>query len=159
MHRCEKVKCSIEGVLRGDRHGEIVTLAYDGRHRRRCRLTTDQGRAFLLDLPDAVELRDGDTLVLDDGSHVAIRAAIEPLMEARVCDPLHLARLAWHVGNRHLAAEIHSDRLVLRRDHVIADMLERLGAEVAEIEAPFNPESGAYGHGRTHGHAHGHPHG
>lgn len=138
---------------------ETVTLAYDDRYRRRCRLTTDRGATFLLDLPEATELRDGDALVLEDGARILVRAAAEPLMEARAQDALHLARLAWHIGNRHLTAEIHAARLVLRRDHVIAEMLAGLGAEVREIEAPFNPEGGAYGRGRTHGHEHGHAHG
>ncbi len=133
---------------------DSVTLAFDDRHRRRMAMTGDGGTEFLLDLPEATELRDGDALMLEDGTHVAVQAAAEPLMEARCTDPLHLTRTAWHVGNRHLAAEIHPDRLVLRWDHVIAEMLEKLGCEVRRLDAPFNPEGGAYGHGRTHGHSH-----
>lgn len=129
-----------------------VTLGWEDRVKRRCRMETDQGAAFLLDLAQTTELRAGDVLLLDDDGRVAVRAAVESLMEARAGDPSHLARIAWHVGNRHLPAEIHADRLVLARDHVIADMLRRLGAEVAEIQATFNPEGGAYGHGRTHSH-------
>ena len=134
---------------------DTVTLAHDDRFRRRIALTGDGGLAFLLDLAEPVELRHGDRLALSDGRQVEIRAATEPLMQARALDPLHLARLAWHVGNRHLPAEIAASTITLRRDHVIAEMLRGLGAEVALIEAPFAPEGGAYGRGRPLGHAHG----
>lgn len=131
-----------------------VTLNYDDRFRRRIALTCDNGFAFLLDLPKVTELRDGDDLLLDDDRHVRVRAASESLMKATATDPHHLLRTAWHVGNRHLPCEIHSDHLMLRFDHVIADMLEKLGARVEKVDAPFNPEGGAYGQGRTHSHDH-----
>ena len=70
-----------------------------------------------------------------------------------------LPRIAWHIGNRHTPCQIESDRLLIQRDHVIADMLRRIGAEVIEVIEPFTPEGGAYGHGRTHGHDHSHSHG
>lgn len=133
---------------------DTVTLDYDDRYRRRIALTGDNGFEFLLDLPKVVELRDGDDLQLDDGRHVRVRAAPEPLMKATATDPHHLIRTAWHVGNRHLPCEIHADHLILRFDHVIYEMLEQLGALVERIEAPFNPEGGAYGYGRTHSHEH-----
>lgn len=133
---------------------DTVTLSYDDRFRRRIALKSDAGLAFLLDLPKVVELREGQALVLDDGQTIRVIAAPEALMQAHCDDPLHLTRTAWHVGNRHLPAEIHKDHLVLRWDHVIADMLSNLGCEVTRCKAPFNPESGAYGQGRTHGHAH-----
>ena len=104
-------------------------------------------------------LDDGDDLLLEDGRHVRVKAADEDIMQAVARDPLHLIRTAWHVGNRHLPCEIHADRLVLRYDHVIAEMLEKLGCEVTRLMGAFNPEGGAYGHGRTHGHDHGHSHG
>ena len=132
----------------------IVTLNYDDRFRRRIALTCDNGLEFLLDLPKVTELRDGDDLLLDDGRHVRIRAALEPLMKATATDPHHLIRTAWHVGNRHLSCEIHTDYLILRYDHVIAEMLEQLGTSVEKIDGPFNPEGGAYGQGRTHSHDH-----
>ncbi len=131
-----------------------ITLNYDDRFRRRIVLTCDNGLAFLLDLPKVVELREGNDLLLEDGRHVRVRAAIEPLMKASALDPHHLLRTAWHVGNRHLPCEIHSDHLVLRFDHVIEEMLVQLGAVVEKIDAPFNPEGGAYGQGRTHSHDH-----
>lgn len=133
---------------------DTVTLAYDDRHRRRMAMTGDQGTAFLLDLPEPTELHHGDRLLLDTGESIEVRAAPEALMEARPNDPTRLPRIAWHVGNRHLPCQILADRLILRRDHVIADMLRQLDCTVTEITAPFTPEGGAYGHGRTHSHAH-----
>lgn len=123
-----------------------VVLDYDDRHRRRRAMQAERGTAFLLDLPAAIALRDGDALVLDDGRLIEVVAAAEPLLEIGCADPLHLARLAWHVGNRHVPAQIVSGALRVRRDHVMAEMAAQLGAEVAEIEAPFDPEGGAYAH-------------
>lgn len=138
---------------------EVATLPHDARYRRRGLIRTDSGEELLLDLAEATELRDGDALVLEDGRHVRIRAAAEPLMEVRAGDSHHLARLAWHLGNRHLPVAIEPDRLLIRRDHVIEGMLRHLGARLAPVEALFLPEGGAYGHGRTHAHAHSHdPH-
>lgn len=127
-----------------------LSLDYEGRFLRRKRLRAESGTDFLLDLAETTSLDDGDALALADGRFVEVAAATEPLLEVRG----DLARLAWHIGNRHTPCEIREDRLVIRRDHVLADMLRRLGAEVAEAEGPFRPEGGAYGHGRTHGHAH-----
>ena len=121
-------------------------------------MTTDGGLSFLLDLPEAVALRHGDRLLLEDGRTVEVRAAPEDLMEARATSPEHLVRTAWHVGNRHLACEVHADRLVLRYDHVIAHMLIDQGCTVTRVHAPFQPESGAYGHAHDHEHDHGHHH-
>jgi urease accessory protein len=115
---------------------------------------------FLLDLEAAVALRGGDALVLEDGRLVEVVAAPEPLLEIRGSDPLHLVRLAWHLGNRHLPTQIMGKGLRIRRDHVIEEMLKGLGARVIEIDAPFDPEGGAYAGGRAHEatgatHAHG----
>lgn len=137
-----------------DDPADTLTLAYDDRFRRRMAMMTDGGIDFLLDLPDAQELRAGDSLVLDDGRLIRIQAADEPLMEAVPVDPGDLARVAWHVGNRHLTCQILSDRLVLRADKVIGEMLKVLGCTVTTRSAPFTPEGGAYGQGRTHSHAH-----
>lgn len=140
-----------------------VTLDREGRHRRRIVLTDDGGARFLLDLPEAAVLGDGDGLELEDGRIVVVRAAREPLMAVTAHTPLHLMRLAWHIGNRHLPAMIEPDRILIRRDHVIAEMIRGLGGHVAEVEAPFEPEGGAYGrhhgHGHGNGHAHDHDHG
>jgi len=131
-----------------------VKLDFDGRHRRRMTLRTEGGEELLLDLAETVALADGDRLVTEDGRHIGVVARPEPLMEVSATDPPRLARLAWHVGNRHLPTEIAGPLLYLRHDHVIADMLERLGATVRFVERPFSPEGGAYGHGRTQGHDH-----
>jgi urease accessory protein len=123
---------------------DSVVLDYDDRHRRRMAMTGTQGVAFLLDLPAAAELRGGDALVLEDGRLVKVVAAPEPLLEIRCTDAQHLARVAWHLGNRHLPTQLLKNTLRIRRDHVIADMARQLGAEVVEIDAPFDPEGGAY---------------
>lgn len=136
-----------------DDPADTVTLTFDDRHRRRIAMTGDNGLRFLLDLREATELRDGDDLMLEDGRHIRVKAAPEDLLQAEADDQLHLTRTAWHIGNRHLPCEVYADRLLLRWDHVIADMLQKLGCKVMRVQAPFNPEGGAYGHGRTHGHA------
>ncbi|MFM2043463.1 MAG: hypothetical protein RLY86_2039 [Pseudomonadota bacterium] len=145
-----------------------ITLDHDSRHRRRFRLRAAGGLDFLLDLPRATALRDGDGLALEDGRIVLVRAAAEPLVEVTAADPATLVRLAWHLGNRHLPAQFDGDRILIRDDHVIVMMLHGLGAVVRPVRAAFNPESGAYaggghhhndhGHGHDHGHAHGHDH-
>ncbi len=127
--------------------GEVadrVVLDYEDRHRRRIAMTGKNGTAFLLDLPSPTELQGGDALLLDDGRLVEVVAAPEPLLEIRCADPRQLARLAWHLGNRHLPTQLMNGALRVRRDHVIADLAVRLGAEIIEIEAPFDPEGGAY---------------
>jgi urease accessory protein len=138
-----------------------VTLAYDERHRRRLRLESDGGDAFLLDLPKALALDEGDGLQLEDGRWIAVRAAAESLIEI-TAEATLLTRLAWHLGNRHLPARIEPNRILIRRDHVIADMLSKLGATLRFIEAPFTPERGAYDQGhepsRDHAHRHHHAH-
>ncbi|MHA6345420.1 urease accessory protein UreE [Roseivivax sp. CAU 1761] len=126
-------------------------LSYEDRFLRRKVLVAEDGLRLLVDLPQTASLDHGAALLLDDGRLVEIAAAPEPLLEVAGAD---LARLAWHVGNRHTPCQVLADRLRIRRDHVLRDMLERLGAALTEIEAPFLPEGGAYGHGRTHGHAH-----
>jgi urease accessory protein len=140
---------------------DTVVLDFDDRHRRRMAMTGTRGLEFLLDLENTVALRGGDALVLEDGRLVEVLAAPEPLLEIRCTDPQHLVRVAWHLGNRHLPTQITLRALRIRRDHVIEDMVKGLGARVIEIEAPFDPEGGAYaGDGHAHetqGHA-GHDH-
>jgi len=130
-----------------------VALDYEGRFLRRKRLVTEAGRSVVVDLPETVSLEDGDALETEGGGLVAVVAAPEPLLEVRGAS---LARLAWHVGNRHTPCRIEEDRLLIRADHVLAGMLRGLGAELRELTAPFHPEGGAYGHGRVMGHGHGH---
>ncbi len=145
------VEAAASGSWPFDEASDSVTLAFDDRHRRRIRMTTDSGDDVLLDLADAVALSDGDGLRLEDGSWVTVLAAPEALLEAIPDSQYHLVRLAWHIGNRHLQAELLSDRIRIRPDHVIADMLRGLGAEVSEVMAPFQPEGGAY-EGANHSH-------
>jgi urease accessory protein len=130
---------------------DTIVLDFDDRHRRRMAMTGTHGLEFLLDLENAVALRGGDALVLEDGRLVEVIAAPEPLLEIRCNDPQHLVRVAWHLGNRHLATQITGKALRIRRDHVIDGMVKGLGARVIEIEAPFDPEGGAYdGDGHAH---------
>ena len=129
---------------------DTVVLDFDDRHRRRMAMTGTRGLEFLLDLEAAVALRGGDALVLEDGRLIEVVAAAEPLLEIRGGDPSHLVRIAWHLGNRHLPTQITGKGLRIRRDHVIEDMLRGLGARVIEIEAPFDPEGGAYAPGDGH---------
>jgi urease accessory protein len=132
---------------------DTVVLDFDDRHRRRMAMTGTRGLEFLLDLEHATALRGGDALQLEDGRLIEVVAAPEPLLEIRGSDPYHLIRLAWHLGNRHLPTQIMPKALRIRRDHVIEAMVKGLGARVIEIEAPFDPEGGAYD-GAGHGHAH-----
>jgi urease accessory protein len=127
-----------------------VVLGYDERFLRRKRLTMASGEPFLVDLPETAYLMAGDAFELSDGRLVEIAAAEEPVLVIRG----DLVRLAWHIGNRHTPCQIEKDRLVIRADHVLADMLRGLGATVTEACEPFTPEGGAYGMGRTMGHAH-----
>ncbi len=138
---------------------DTVVLDFDDRHRRRIAMKGIRGLDFVLDLPEAIMLRSGDALALEDGRLVEVLSAPEPLLEIAARDQKHLVRVAWHLGNRHLPTQIMGARLRIRRDHVIAEMARGLGAEVREIEAPFDPEGGAYAqHVATHGHDHGHGH-
>ena len=137
---------------------DSIVLAYDDRHRRRMTMTGTHGSEFLLDLPEATSLRSGDALVLEDGRLIEVVSAAEPLLEIRCTDSLHLVRIAWHLGNRHLSAQLLPRAIRIRRDHVIAEMVTGLGARVVEIEAPFDPEGGAYGDSTGHLDYHGHSH-
>ncbi|RST87251.1 urease accessory protein UreE [Aquibium carbonis] len=140
---------------------DLVVLAHDERHLRRRVLSLMHGDKVLVDLPEPVSLDHGDVLVLDDGRRAEIIAAEEEVYDIRATNPVHLSELAWHIGNRHLAAQIEPDRILILRDHVIRDMLEGLGAKVSEVSEPFQPVRGAYsghGHGHGHGHDHGHSH-
>jgi urease accessory protein len=135
---------------------ESIVLDFDDRHRRRMAMSGTRGIEFLLDLENAVALRSGDALVLEDGRLVEVVAAPEPLVEIRAQDPQHMVRIAWHLGNRHLPTQIMAKALRIRRDHVIEAMVKGLGARVIEIEAPFDPEGGAYadaGDAQAQGHS------
>jgi urease accessory protein len=127
------------------------TLDFDARHRRRIRLTTDQGEDVLLDLPKAVAMADGDGLQLEDGRWLKIQAAAELIVEVRRKDLNQLMRPTWHLGNRHLPTEIRNQVPRIRPDHVIEDMLHGFGADLVKVQAPFQPEGGAYS-GQDHDH-------
>ena len=131
---------------------DLVVLDADERQRRRVVLTGEKGTTFLLDLPTPTMLREGDGLVLDDGSLVRVAGRPELLLEIEAASPADLARLAWHLGNRHADVQVIGGQLRIRRDHVLADMLARLGARVTPIEATFEPERGAYDPGHEHSH-------
>lgn len=154
----------------------VVTLDFDARFRRRMMLTTDGGAQVLLDLAKPVAMAGGDGLRLDDGGWLRIEAAPEDLIEVRAGSIHGLLKLAWHLGNRHLPAEVRADAILIRPDHVIESMLEGLGATLARVNQPFQPEGGAYGdpasqgghhhhhdhdhdHGHSHDHGHDHSHG
>src|SRR5690606_2556882 len=125
-------------------------------HRRRMAMQGEHGLDFLLDLPRAEALADGDGLELEDGRMVVVQGMPEDLLEITCEDPFLLLRVAWHLGNRHLPTQLLPGTLRIRADHVIADMVRGLGARVTAVRAAFQPEGGAYGHGRVHGHSHGH---
>jgi len=129
-----------------------VLIDFDRRHRRRILLHTEQGREVLLDLPQAVRLRHGDGLAVDQGGIVRVCAKPEALLEIHAHDPDQMVRIAWHLGNRHLPVQLLDDRIRIRADHVIRDMVQGLGGHVDDIEAPFDPEAGAYAGGHHHHH-------
>lgn len=130
-----------------------VLIDFDRRHRRRIVLATESGADVLIDLPHAVRLRDGDGLVLEDGRMLRVVAQPEALLEIHAHGPAELVRIAWHLGNRHLPVQLMGDRIRIRADHVIADMVHGLGGHAHAIDAPFDPEGGAYSGG---GHSHSH---
>jgi urease accessory protein len=162
-------------VRRADRAGRIaidtVTLDREARYRRRVAMTTDRGHAFLLDLPEATYLADGDALEIDGRGLVKVVAAPQDLLEIHADGPQALARIAWHIGNRHTPAEMTAKAVYIQPDHVLEEMVVGLGAHVHRVLRPFEPEGGAYGgkgplqsghhhggHGHDHGHGHGHAH-
>ncbi|RFB79197.1 urease accessory protein UreE [Methylovirgula sp. 4M-Z18] len=156
-------------LARGSWHqdaADSVVLEFDDRHRRRVAMKGVRGVEFLLDLPEAFMLRSGDGLALEDGRVVEVVAAPEALLEIRCATPTDLTRVAWHLGNRHLPVQVLNNKLRIRADHVIEEMLKGLGAKVVAIEAPFDPEGGAYAGGHDdhehghhdHDHHHGHDH-
>jgi urease accessory protein len=149
-------------AVESDRIVDIITLDHGDRHRRRIMLNADGGTIFLLDLDKADVLEDGDAIRLDSGWLVEVKAASERLIEISMSDPLDLLTLAWHIGNRHVPAEITKEAIYIAYDHVLLDMLHGLGARTEIVERPFRPVRGAYyqhEHGGHSGHHHGHGHG
>lgn len=125
----------------------FVALDSTERHLRRKLITLSDGEEVLVDFAVTARLGDGDWLELDDGRRVQVKATAEDLLEVKGRDAAHLVQLAWHIGNRHLEAQIEAGRILIRRDHVIAQMLAQLGATLAEVREVFQPEHGAYSHG------------
>jgi urease accessory protein len=152
MHRASEIRAA--GTWNPTTAIDRVVLDADERHRRRIILTGERGIQFLLDLPQVAALHDDDGLVLEDGALVRVDGKSESLIEISAASAHELARLAWHIGNRHTDVELVGDRLRIRRDHVLEDMLRGLGAQLSPIEAPFDPEPGAYGQEHLHGHHH-----
>ena len=148
MHIAQEIIHNIDAISADG----VITLDYDGRFLRRKRLVTDEGEAFLVELPETVSLSATDGFILDDRRIIAIRPKPEPLVKIT---HNHLPRIAWHIGNRHTPCQIEQHYLLIQQDHVLENMLELLGATIEKLEAPFTPEGGAYGHGRTHTHEHG----
>jgi urease accessory protein len=143
MKRAFEVKAA--GGWRDGAAIDRVVLDADGRFRRRMLLVGESGTTFLLDLPRPTPLREGDGLVLEDGSIVRVEGKPERLVEISAASAQELARLAWHLGNRHTDVQVIGDKLRIRRDHVLEAMLQGLGASITEVEATFHPEPGAYG--------------
>ena len=131
---------------------EHVTLDFNDRHRRRLRMTSNEGREFVLDLAEATALVDGDGLCLDDNSIVRVHASDEPVAVITAQDRETLVRIAWHLGNRHLPTQVDGERLIIRDDHVIVDMVRGLGGQVQQTSTAFQPEGGAYSGGHGHDH-------
>jgi urease accessory protein len=156
-----------KAAVKQDRVVETLTLDHEDRNRRRVALKGDGGQDILLDLDKPTALNDGDAVKLEDGSLVLIKAAAQKLIEITAENPLRLARVAWHIGNRHTPAEITANAIYIEHDHVLAEMIRGQGCAMADVERPFQPERGAYDHdhancGHDHGHAHhdhGHEHG
>jgi urease accessory protein len=139
---------------------DTVILDYAQRSAQKIAATGIKGGCFEIELAEPARLHTDDLLVLDDGSLVEVVAAPEPLIEARAADLASLARLAWHLGDRHVPAQLFPNRIRARREPAIERLLKSLGATLTLIEAPFEPEGGAYGssHGHNHDHAHDHHH-
>lgn len=156
MKRVHKIEPA--GTWDGTSAADRIVLDADDRTRRRFVLTGEKGTTLLLDLPQPVTLHDGDGLVLDDGTVVLVAGAAEPLAEIIAPTPLDFVRVAWHLGNRHADVQFLGDRIRIRRDHVLEEMVKGLGATVTLVDAPFDPEADVPAHGHDHEHHH-HDHG
>ena len=146
------------------KRGTHVELDWDTRQKSRFEALDSAGDALGVFLPRGAVVRGGDVLVAEDGALVRVVARSQPVLTVRAAQshqgsPLALLRAAYHLGNRHVALEVHADRLQLEPDHVLADMLRQMHLEVVEQLAPFEPEGGAYTSAAdAHGHAHAHVH-
>ena len=141
----------IKTNMKADHIDDFIDLDYEGRFLRRKKLLSNKGEEFLVELPEAYSLSENDSFLLDDGRVIGINLKLEPLLKITHSN---LPRIAWHIGNRHTPCQIGINFLLIREDHVLEVMLEKLGAQTEKLIAKFTPEGGAYGHGRTHNHHH-----
>ncbi len=150
----------INGAHRHDRPvADTVILGHEQRSAQKLTVTGAKGTVIDIDLHMPVRLRTDDLLVLEDGTLVEVVAAPEPLIEARAADLAGLSRLAWHLGDRHIPVQVLPNRVRARRDAAVETLLTSLGAKVTMIDAPFEPEGGAYALSLAHDHGqHGHAH-
>lgn len=146
------IEIKLAGAWDSRTASDFIVLDAQDRHRRRVVFVGEHGATYLLDLPRPAQLRDGDGLSLEDGSLVRVTGKAEPLVEIAAATAHEMALIAWHLGNRHTEVQLVGNRLRIRRDHVLEEMLRALGAPLSYLDAPFDPETGAYGH---HEHAHG----
>lgn len=137
---------------------DTVILDYVQRSAQKVTVTGVKGGIIDIDLHAPTRLRTDDLLVLEDNSLVEVVASPEPLLEARAADLGGLSRLAWHLGDRHVPVQVLPNRIRARRDAAVEALLAALGAKVTIIDAPFEPEGGAYASTHAHDHAHGHSH-
>ena len=144
------VQHSVSGIWPEHKTYTSITLEFEARHRRRLRLDLDNGEEILLDLNKAVAMRGGDGLLTENGQWIKVIAAPEPVLKISTKDRALFVRLAWHLGNRHVAADIRDETIIIKPDHVLKEMLEGLGARVEEISNPFQPEGGAYSEHNHH---------
>ena len=151
MHIAQQIAHDIDQALAST----YITLDYEGRFLRRKRLITDGGEPFLVELPETTSLSSTDGFLLDDGRIIGIKAMPESLLKVKHPE---LPRIAWHIGNRHTPCQIERDHLLIQEDHVMEGLLRLLGADIKKLRAPFIPEGGAYGYGRTHSHSHNYSH-
>jgi len=139
-----------------------LILPFEQRQKSRLRARLENGDEVALILPRGKVLRGGDRVTATDGREVEIVAAPEKLLHI---ESTELARVAYHLGNRHVPLQVGQGFLRIAEDHVLEEMARKLGARVSRVEAPFEPEAGAYGHqhdemghgGRIHDHFHDHP--
>lgn len=143
---------------RGRAIADTVILDYAARSAQHAHATGVKGLALDIDLHAPARLRTDDLLELDNGALVEVVAAPEPLLEARAADVSALARLAWHLGDRHVPVQVLPNRIRVQRDAAIESLLKGQGAKVTAIDAPFEPEGGAYEAAHAHGHDHAHAH-
>ena len=131
-----------------------IFLSYENRFKRRLRMETEKGHEFLLNLPKAIELPIGGSLILENGKEIEIKALKEKLFKVIPCNTEDLPEISWHIGNRHLPCQIFKDYLTIQENFVFAEMLKSLNCKIETINTTFSHMKGVYGLGRTLGHSH-----